>query len=216
MCHSDRRHRRRVRAGARRLGPRQVGRRDRDAPSSGRAPRSRRATTATEIKTKDGLTIQGMLIKEGDPLMMRSMGGVTQIIPADRVALAPADAGVADDERRAAGAHRAGRRRSGGVPARELIHCVASGFSRKAVAVANLRSASRSLPAKAGSHTYGASGSIGVLHPDVGPARRSARPDRALTFSKPGGLDRSRRRPARCASPSSSSRKPPAMPRMAS
>ena len=41
---------------------------------------------ATEIKTKDGVTIQGVLIKEGDPLMMRSMGGVTQIIPADRVA----------------------------------------------------------------------------------------------------------------------------------
>jgi putative membrane-bound dehydrogenase-like protein len=40
----------------------------------------------TEIKTKDNLTIQGLLIKEGDPMMMRSMGGVTQIIPADRVA----------------------------------------------------------------------------------------------------------------------------------
>jgi len=40
----------------------------------------------TELKTKDGLTIQGLLIKEGDPLMMRSMGNVTQIIPADRVA----------------------------------------------------------------------------------------------------------------------------------
>jgi putative membrane-bound dehydrogenase-like protein len=39
-----------------------------------------------EILTKDGLTIQGLLIKQGDPLMMRSMGGVTQIIPADRVA----------------------------------------------------------------------------------------------------------------------------------
>ena len=39
-----------------------------------------------EIRTKDGLTIQGLLIKEGDPLMMRSMGGITQIIPADRVA----------------------------------------------------------------------------------------------------------------------------------
>ena len=39
-----------------------------------------------EIKTKDGLTIQGILIKDGDPLMMRSMGGVTQIVPADRVA----------------------------------------------------------------------------------------------------------------------------------
>jgi putative membrane-bound dehydrogenase-like protein len=39
-----------------------------------------------ELKTKDGLTIQGVLLKEGDPLMMRSMGGITQIIPADRVA----------------------------------------------------------------------------------------------------------------------------------
>jgi putative heme-binding domain-containing protein len=41
---------------------------------------------ATEVKTKDGLTIQGILLKEGDPLMMRSMGGVTQVIPGDRVA----------------------------------------------------------------------------------------------------------------------------------
>jgi putative heme-binding domain-containing protein len=40
----------------------------------------------TELRTKDGLTIQGLLIKQGDPLMMRSMGGVTQIIPANRVA----------------------------------------------------------------------------------------------------------------------------------
>jgi putative heme-binding domain-containing protein len=39
-----------------------------------------------EVQTKDGLTIQGLLIKQGDPLMMRSMGGITQIIPADRVA----------------------------------------------------------------------------------------------------------------------------------
>ena len=43
----------------------------------------------TEIKTKDGLTIQGIVIKQGDPLMMRSMGNVTQIIPADRVAARP-------------------------------------------------------------------------------------------------------------------------------
>jgi putative heme-binding domain-containing protein len=40
----------------------------------------------TELRTKEGLTIQGILIKQGDPLMMRSMGGVTQIIPANRVA----------------------------------------------------------------------------------------------------------------------------------
>ncbi|HEX9366246.1 MAG TPA: PVC-type heme-binding CxxCH protein, partial [Vicinamibacterales bacterium] len=40
----------------------------------------------TELRTTDGLTIQGILIKQGDPLMMRSQGGVTQIIPAKRVA----------------------------------------------------------------------------------------------------------------------------------
>jgi putative heme-binding domain-containing protein len=39
-----------------------------------------------EIKTKDGVTIEGLLITDADPLMMRSMGGVTQRIPADRVA----------------------------------------------------------------------------------------------------------------------------------
>ena len=73
-----------------------------------------------ELKTKDGLTIQGVLIKEGDPLMMRSMGGITQIIPADPRRGAPADAGVADDERRAAGTHAAGCRRPRGVPAEQL------------------------------------------------------------------------------------------------
>ena len=40
----------------------------------------------TEVKTTDGLTIEGVLLKQGDPLMMRSMGGLTQIIPANRVA----------------------------------------------------------------------------------------------------------------------------------
>jgi putative heme-binding domain-containing protein len=40
---------------------------------------------AWELKTKEGLTIQGLLIKQNDPLMMRSMGGLTQIIPNDRV-----------------------------------------------------------------------------------------------------------------------------------
>lgn len=38
-----------------------------------------------EIRTTDGLRIQGLLIKQGDPLMMRSHGGVTQLIPAKRV-----------------------------------------------------------------------------------------------------------------------------------
>jgi putative heme-binding domain-containing protein len=40
----------------------------------------------TEIRTKDGLAIQGVVVKQGDPLMIRNMGGATQIIPADRVA----------------------------------------------------------------------------------------------------------------------------------
>ena len=39
----------------------------------------------TELRTKDGLTIQGLLLKQDDPLMMRSMGGITQIIPLNRV-----------------------------------------------------------------------------------------------------------------------------------
>jgi putative membrane-bound dehydrogenase-like protein len=42
-----------------------------------------------ELKTKDGVTIQGVMMKEGDPMMMRSMGGITQIIPGDRVAGRP-------------------------------------------------------------------------------------------------------------------------------
>ena len=40
----------------------------------------------TEIRTKDGLTIQGLVIKQNDPVMMRSMGGITQIIPNNRIA----------------------------------------------------------------------------------------------------------------------------------
>jgi putative heme-binding domain-containing protein len=40
----------------------------------------------TELRTTEGLIIQGILIKQGDPLMMRSRGGFTQIIPANRVA----------------------------------------------------------------------------------------------------------------------------------
>jgi putative membrane-bound dehydrogenase-like protein len=39
-----------------------------------------------ELRIRDGgPLIQGLLTKDGDPLMMRSMGGVTQIIPAARV-----------------------------------------------------------------------------------------------------------------------------------
>jgi len=40
----------------------------------------------TEIRTKDGVRIQGIIIKEGDPLTVRSQGGLTQFVPAARVA----------------------------------------------------------------------------------------------------------------------------------
>ncbi len=39
----------------------------------------------TTIETTDGLTIEGLLIKEGDPLMIRSMGNLTQMVPLSRV-----------------------------------------------------------------------------------------------------------------------------------
>ncbi len=39
----------------------------------------------TTILTREGQTIQGLIIKEGDPLMIRSMGGVSQIVPVARV-----------------------------------------------------------------------------------------------------------------------------------
>ena len=39
----------------------------------------------TELRTKDNVTIQGVLIKQGDPVMIRSMGNITQVIPADRI-----------------------------------------------------------------------------------------------------------------------------------
>jgi putative heme-binding domain-containing protein len=82
----------------------------------------------TEIKTKDGMTIQGILIKDGDPLMMRSMGGVTQVIPRRSPGrAAPADGGVADDQRGAARAHSPGCRRSWWRSARELITAGSSG-----------------------------------------------------------------------------------------
>ena len=39
----------------------------------------------TELKTKDGKTVNGLLIKDGNPLIITSMGGLTQIIPAGKV-----------------------------------------------------------------------------------------------------------------------------------
>lgn len=40
---------------------------------------------ATEIKTKDGKTVQGLLIQDGNPAIITSMGGVTQLIPRQNI-----------------------------------------------------------------------------------------------------------------------------------
>jgi putative membrane-bound dehydrogenase-like protein len=40
----------------------------------------------SEVKTKDGLTITGMILSNGDPLIMKCMGGIVQTVPRDRVA----------------------------------------------------------------------------------------------------------------------------------
>ena len=85
MCHSIDGSRRRIRARRSTAGGAASRPRSSPPPSSVPTPRSRTGYDGTELATKDGLTIQGVLIKEGDPLMMRSMGGLTQIIPADRV-----------------------------------------------------------------------------------------------------------------------------------
>ncbi len=41
---------------------------------------------ATEIKTKEGQTIHGLVIQEGNPTIMVSTGGITQIIPKNKIA----------------------------------------------------------------------------------------------------------------------------------
>lgn len=40
---------------------------------------------ATEIVTKDGKTVHGLLIQDGNPAIVTSMGGVTQMIPAGKI-----------------------------------------------------------------------------------------------------------------------------------
>jgi putative heme-binding domain-containing protein len=40
----------------------------------------------TEIKTKDGLTIQGMVLSDGDPVLIKCMGGQTQSVPKAKIA----------------------------------------------------------------------------------------------------------------------------------
>lgn len=39
----------------------------------------------TEIRTKDGIVIQGLLLSEGDPLIIQSASGLTQMVPKARV-----------------------------------------------------------------------------------------------------------------------------------
>ena len=72
----------------------------------------------TEIRTKDGLTIQGMLIKQDAPIMMRSMGGVTQIIPNERIEATAGGVTHVDVEPESVEPDGAGRRRPGRVPER--------------------------------------------------------------------------------------------------
>lgn len=40
----------------------------------------------SEIKTKDGITITGMILSSGDPVMIKCMGGMVQTVPKDRIA----------------------------------------------------------------------------------------------------------------------------------
>lgn len=40
----------------------------------------------SEVKTKDGLTITGMVLSSGDPLIIKCMGGMVQTVPQERIA----------------------------------------------------------------------------------------------------------------------------------
>lgn len=40
----------------------------------------------SEVKTKDGLIITGMVLASGDPLIIKSIGGLVQTVPQDRIA----------------------------------------------------------------------------------------------------------------------------------
>ncbi len=40
----------------------------------------------SEVKTKDGLTITGMVLSSGDPLIIKCMGGIVQTVPRKRIA----------------------------------------------------------------------------------------------------------------------------------
>jgi len=38
------------------------------------------------LETKDGITIHGVILLEGDPLMVQSASGLTQMVPRKRIA----------------------------------------------------------------------------------------------------------------------------------
>jgi putative heme-binding domain-containing protein len=40
----------------------------------------------SEVKTKDGLAITGIVLSSGDPLIIKCMGGLVQTVPQDRIA----------------------------------------------------------------------------------------------------------------------------------
>ena len=113
----DRRRRRRGRTGARRLGPRQVGGRDRHRdrqPERRDRARLRRVGAAHQRGPDD----PGRAHQAGRSADDAQHGRRHADRPAQPRRLAPAAAGVADDERGAARAHRAGRRRRRRVPER--------------------------------------------------------------------------------------------------
>jgi putative heme-binding domain-containing protein len=37
------------------------------------------------VKTRDGLTITGMIVSDGDPLLIKCMGGLVQTVPRSRI-----------------------------------------------------------------------------------------------------------------------------------
>lgn len=63
-----------------------------------------------ELVTKDGKTINGLLIQEGNPLIIVSMGGITQILPKTKIAGKSQDDPIHDAERRPTRADGAGCR----------------------------------------------------------------------------------------------------------
>jgi hypothetical protein len=115
------RHRRRARAGPRRLGPRQVRRGDRDGNRP--AQRRDRAGLRRHGAQDEGRAHDSRPADQGRRSVDDAQHGRRHADhsrqPRSRAAT---HEGIPDDERRAAGSHRAGRRRPRRVPERQLIH----------------------------------------------------------------------------------------------